>query len=163
MLTVRRQARSAVMQALYAEAMGGGNVAYVRHMVLDGMLHEVPETAEFAYALFDGVIKLGTKADALVEAASKNWKPERMPVLDRLILRMAICEFLQFPDIPPKSTVDEALELAKKFSTERSAPFINGVLDSVLYRLRIEGKLEKRGPGLRGLEALEQRQDARRS
>ena len=163
MLTVRRRARSAVLQALYAEAMGGGNVAHVRRTVLDGALREVPETADFAHALFDGVLELGTRADELVEAESKNWRVERMPLLDRLILRIAICEFLRFADIPPKSTVDEALELAKKFSTERSAPFINGVLDSVLYRLRVEGKLQKRGLGLKGMEELELRQDARRS
>ena len=162
MLTVRRQARGAVLQALYAQAVGGGDAAYVWRTVLDKALRQVPEEADFARALFYGVIEFAWHADALVEAESKNWKLERMPLLDRLILRMAICEFLQFADIPPKATVDEALELAKEFSTERSAPFINGVLDSVLYRLRVEGKLDKSGPGLKGMDELMQHQDNRR-
>jgi N utilization substance protein B len=68
--------------------------------------------------------------------------------LDKLILRLALCEFLHFPDIPPKVTIDEAIEIAKKYSTEKSGRFVNGILDAVLIDLRKEGRLHKKGRGL---------------
>jgi N utilization substance protein B len=68
--------------------------------------------------------------------------------VDRLTLRMAITEFLHFEDIPPKVTINEAIEVAKSYSTEQSGTFLNGILDAVLKTLKTEGRLRKSGRGL---------------
>ncbi len=70
---------------------------------------------------------------------------------------MAICEMLSFPDIPPKVSINESIEIAKKYSTENSGKFINGILDAVLLVLYEEGRLRKSGRGLVGMDSLEQR------
>ena len=70
---------------------------------------------------------------------------------------MAICEMLSFPDIPPKVSLNESIEIAKKFSTENSGKFINGILDAVLLVLYEEGKLRKSGRGLVGMDTLKER------
>ncbi len=66
---------------------------------------------------------------------SKNWDFERIAIIDRLIIRMAICEFLFFDDIPPKVSISEAIEIAKKFSTDDSSAFVNGILDAILHMI----------------------------
>ena len=73
---------------------------------------------------------------------------------------MAICEMLSFPDIPPKVSINESIEIAKKFSTENSGKFINGILDAVLLVLYEEGRLRKSGRGLVGMDTVEQRATA---
>ncbi|HET56271.1 MAG TPA: N utilization substance protein B, partial [Ignavibacteria bacterium] len=75
-------------------------------------------------------------------------KFERIALLDRLILRLALCELLFFEEIPPKVTINEAIDLAKKFSTEDSGRFVNGILDAVLRKLKQENRLAKHGRGL---------------
>jgi N utilization substance protein B len=70
---------------------------------------------------------------------------------------MATAEFLEFEEIPPKVTIDEAIEIAKVYSTDDSGPFINGVLDSVLMDLHEQGRLEKSGRGLIGMDAIRER------
>nr|WP_243663960.1 transcription antitermination factor NusB [Rhodothermus marinus] len=70
---------------------------------------------------------------------------------------MAICELLAFEDIPPKVSINEAIELAKKYSTEKSGQFVNGVLDAVVLDLQRQGRLKKSGRGLIGMETLLQR------
>jgi len=74
--------------------------------------------------------------DRLIAATSEHWRPERMAVIDRLILRMAVCELMRGPDTPPAVVINEALELARRFSTEDSVKFINGVLDAVRRKLQ---------------------------
>ena len=75
--------------------------------------------------------------DACIAGAAENWRLERMAVVDRSVLRLAVTELLHIPAVPPKVTIDEAIELAKKFSTEMSGAFVNGILD------RIHSELEK--------------------
>lgn len=77
-----------------------------------------------------------------------NWDFQRIAILDRVILRMGICELIFFKEIPPKVSMNEAIELAKLFSTERSGQFINGVLDAVLNEMKASGGLAKAGRGL---------------
>jgi N utilization substance protein B len=84
----------------------------------------------------------------MIKRKAVNWEFSRIAVMDKLILRMALCEFLCFEDIPPKVSIDEAIEIAKKYSTEKSGRFVNGILDAVLNDLRAEGRLRKRGRGL---------------
>ena len=72
----------------------------------------------------------------------------RVAVIDRMLLRIGVCEFLYFDDIPPKVTINEAIEIAKLFSTDASGKFVNGVLGAVHQDLKNSGKLVKRGLGL---------------
>ena len=73
---------------------------------------------------------------------------ERITIIDKLILRQAICEFLYFSDIPLIVSIDEAIEISKIFSTDKSGKFINGILDSILLDLKEEGRICKKGRGL---------------
>ena len=85
----------------------------------------------FANALVAGTIGRVAEIDELIAAHPKNWRIERMAVIDRLVLRLAIYELLTEPDTPAKVIINEALELARTFSGEEPVPFINGVLDAV--------------------------------
>jgi N utilization substance protein B len=85
----------------------------------------------FANALVTGTIERVGEADQLIAAHSRNWRLERMAVIDRLVMRLAIYELLAERDTPSKVIINEALELARTFSGEEPVPLINGVLDSV--------------------------------
>ena len=78
----------------------------------------------------------------------KNWDFNRLAIIDRIILRLAIIELLYLPDIPPEVSINEAIELAKKYSTDKSDKFINGLLDAVFRRLKKEKRISKSGRGL---------------
>jgi N utilization substance protein B len=85
----------------------------------------------FARELIDGVLDHQERIDTHIRAASENWELRRMPVIDRNILRLAVFELLFRQDIPPKVSINEAIELGKRYSTERSGAFINGILDHI--------------------------------
>ena len=89
------------------------------------------ELRGFATTLATGVATSVADIDPMIVEAAENWRIERMNVLDRLILRLAIYEFLHEPETPAKVIINEALELARTFSTDDSVRFINGVLDAV--------------------------------
>ena len=89
------------------------------------------ELRGFATTLATGVAGTVAEIDPMITEAAENWRIERMNVLDRLILRLAIYEFLHEPDTPAKVIINEALELARTFSTDDSVRFINGILDAV--------------------------------
>lgn len=101
-------------------------------------------TREFADQLFEGAVAEAETADKLVTTLSENWRFERLAAVDRNILRLAIYE-LRFGTAPVKVVIDEALELAKKFSSEDSSGFLNGILDAANKTL--EGKKEKGASG----------------
>ena len=85
----------------------------------------------FTVALLDAVERYGDRADALIADAATNWAPERMAVIDRLVLRLATAELLQGDEPPVAVVLDEAVELAKTYSTDDSGRFVNGVLSAV--------------------------------
>ena len=118
---------------------------------------------DLGIALFSKVIGEHDLLDEIIATNTKNWDLKRILRIDLIILRMAICEFLYFKQIPPKVTMNEAIELAKMFSTEESKDFVNGVLDSIAFRLRKEGRLVKSTAGLQGWEEMVQRQNTQRS
>lgn len=135
------------LRALYALEMSQNAV----DTVLQDLVHE--KTEEGAITLFASELVKKTAAhveefDVHIKEKTANWDFDRIAVLDKLILRMALCEFLYFEDIPPKVSINEAIEIAKKYSTEKSSIFINGVLDSILADLRNKGKIVKVGRGL---------------
>jgi N utilization substance protein B len=104
---------------------------------------------DFGVSLIEHAIKDRETIDALIRKLAKNWEFERIALIDRLILRLASIEFLYYPEIPTKVTINEALDIAKKFSTDKSSTFINGVLDSILIQFRNDGRALKTGRGLK--------------
>ena len=89
-------------------------------------------TRSFAARLVAGTLQHRDELDALISRQADHWRLLRMPIVDRNILRMALFELLHEPETPRPVVIDEALEIAKRFSTPRSSQFINGILDGVL-------------------------------
>lgn len=150
----RRIVREKVVQALYAYELSGDSVDHVVKTILEP-LRVNKGSYHFARHLVKKTIEHGDDLDCIIRAKVTNWDFKRIAMLDRLILRMGICELLFFRDIPPKVSMNEAIELAKLFSTERSGQFINGVLDSVMTDVKekghdvvLSGAVAKAGRGL---------------
>lgn len=93
------------------------------------------EMLSFARELVERVVEHRAHIDVLIEKYARGWTLDRMANVDRNVVRLAICELLYFPDIPPSVTVDEAVELAKKYSTAESGRFVNGILGNVVRHL----------------------------
>jgi transcription antitermination protein NusB len=143
----RHRAREAALQMLYQWEVGrvSGHEAVRTYWpgrdappsAEDEFADFEPQTAidehgrTFANALVKGTIERVGEADALIAAHARNWRLERLAVLERLILRMGIYELLSESDTPAKVIINEAIELARTFSGEEAVPFINGVLDAV--------------------------------
>ena len=135
----RRRAREAALQILYQWDVGRGEV---NRAVETFFGHQWPdaqpapdEVRTFASGLARDTVTRLDAIDAVVAETAQNWRPERMAVLDRLILRMAVCELMRDPDTPPAVVINEALELARTFSTEDAVKFINGMLDAIRKKL----------------------------
>ena len=143
----RRIVREKVVQALYAHEISGDPVDHVIECNLT-TLQKNREAFEFASRLVIKTVENEVPIDKIIKEKVENWDFSRIAILDRVILRMAICELLYFKEIPPKVSMDEAIELAKLFSTEKSGQFVNGVLDAVFDALRDSGNLSKEGRGL---------------
>lgn len=143
----RRIVREKVLQALYAHEISGDPAEHVIACILPDLKPNRP-AYEFARSLVLETIEQGAHIDQFIRKKVANWDFQRIAIIDRLVLRMAICELLHFKEIPPKVSIDEAIELAKLFSTDKSGQFVNGVLDAVMDDLRTSGGLEKTGRGL---------------
>ncbi len=143
----RRIVREKVVQALYAHEISGDPPEHVIQCILSSLEENKP-AYDFARRLVLHTISHAAEIDRIIRAKVANWDFQRIAVLDRLILRMGICELIYFKEIPPKVSMNEAIELAKLFSTERSGQFINGVLDAVLNEMKASGGLAKAGRGL---------------
>lgn len=126
----RRRAREHALQGLYMYEVGKAPVKdIVEFEWIDG---EIPdEVRSFAAELIEGTVSSLEKIDALIRDYSKNWKPERLSVIDKSILRLAIYEMIYITDIPTVVTINESIELGKTFGGENSGQFINGILDAV--------------------------------
>ncbi len=142
----RRMARERVLQAIYAHRMNGDQIEVLLNSILADVDNE--NDREFARKM---IFKIMANFDYLEDKISErvaNWEMDRIAIIDRILLQMGICEILYFDDIPPKVSINEAIEIAKEFSTSNSGKFINGILDAILSDLRKEGKLKKSGRGL---------------
>lgn len=84
----------------------------------------------------------------MITEKTKNWESDRIALIDTLLMRMAICELVNFPSIPVKVTINEYIEISKVFSTLKSNTFINGILDKILSDLNQDGRIQKQGRGL---------------
>ncbi len=103
---------------------------------------------EFMTELFRLTLTYTEEYQSLISGKTKNWESERVALIDTLLMRMAICEMLNFSSIPVKVTINEYLEISKEFSTAKSNFFINGILDKVLIDLKESGRIRKFGRGL---------------
>jgi N utilization substance protein B len=122
-----------------------GNIASV--LIPD--LYKNEEDREFAIQLFRKVILNEEKLAAELIGKTPNWDTERIAELDMIILKMGIAEFLYFPSIPVRASINEYLEISKEYSTPKSSLFINGILDKLVKEFTENGKLNKIGRGLR--------------
>ena len=142
----RRKAREKTLQILFAISMNPDAYAELINKFYDDM--EGENEIEFSRSLVRKVIANQDKLDEYIKAKASNWELERIALIDRILLWMGIAELLYFPDIPPKVSINEMIEISKEYSTSKSGKFINGILDSVLNDLKKENKLKKFGRGL---------------
>jgi len=142
----RRIVRERVLQILYAYEMNQESL----QLLTDGTLSDIKDKADkqFANDLINKVLIHIKELDEKILERVANWEMSRIALIDRLLLRIGICELLYFPDIPPKVSINESIEIAKDFSTAGSGKFINGILDAILSDEKKSGKLKKTGRGL---------------
>ena len=107
------------------------------------------EDRDYALELLQKVILNDEKLTEIIDDKTPNWDKDRIADIDMIILKMGISEFLYFPTIPVRVTINEYLEVAKEYSTPKSSIFINGILDKMVKELTAEDKLNKIGRGLR--------------
>ncbi len=130
----RRSARETVLQALYAVEVGQEHEAKALKDILDREKRD-EEINEFIVELFEISLKNRDWCENEIKSRLNNWEFERVAVLDRLLLILAISEIFFIDNIPPKVSIAEAIEIAKQFSTEESSAFVNGVLDNIYKSL----------------------------
>ncbi len=132
----RTRARELVVQALFQLDVQGSELLD-RLMREFFLLNEADErTRKLAWEWTKGTWKDLENCDELIKAATIRWQFSRLSPVDKSILRLAVYQLRSCPDIPPKVVINEAIELAKKFSTDKSGPFVNGVLDAVMKKLQ---------------------------
>lgn len=127
----RRKAREAALQILYQVDLSGEEPARATELYFDNLGEEDAETREFASELVEGCARALPEIDAKIKDTSRHWRIERMARVDRNVLRLATFELLHLPEVPRKVTLNEAVELAKRFGDENSPAFVNGVLDRI--------------------------------
>jgi len=142
----RRIVREKVLQILYAFEMNRESLQPLSMEILKDVTDETDKA--FAKELIGKVLSNLEDLDKRIMQRVTNWEMNRIALIDKILLRIGICELLYFPDIPPKVSINESIEIAKNFSTAGSAKFINGILDAILDEEKKEGKLNKTGRGL---------------
>lgn len=142
----RRIVREKVLQILYAFEINNENLMGLTNSLLAEVTDE--NDKKFGEDLINRVLIHKKELDDKIQVRVSNWEMNRIALIDKLLLRMAICELLYFPDIPPKVSINEAIEIAKEFSTAGSGKFINGILDAILSEEKLAGKINKTGRGL---------------
>ena len=132
----RKLAREAVLQALYAKHVSNEEAKKVLHDILKRYEFD-KMTKKFVEELFNATIEFSDDLDKQIEGNLDNWTVDRLNVIDRLIMQMSLCEMIHLKsyDISHKVTISSAIENAKKFSSEDSTSFVNGVLDSIYKEL----------------------------
>lgn len=139
-LTARRRGRLLALETLYQlDLRGTGSHA-------DAMAHLAsaeaePVVREYAHRLVEGVLETLETVDRAIRDSASNWQLDRLAAIDRTILRIATFEMLHGEDVPPKVAINEAIEVAKSYSTSESGHFVNGVLDQI--RRRVESSPER--------------------
>tara|TARA_Y100000994_G_scaffold139704_1_gene114541 strand:+ start:52 stop:477 length:426 start_codon:yes stop_codon:yes gene_type:complete len=132
----RRAARQCVLEALFA-------YQFSKNDTVDQLVSENPQLKsnnDFIYSLYDGVLKHTKLTEGIIKSHLENWEIDRIAQIDKILLKMGICEIYFIDDIPPKVTISEMVEIAKIYSTDESPVFINGILDAVFKNYIKENK-----------------------
>lgn len=106
------------------------------------------DEVQFAKQLIENTINIKDEVQSYIKDISEHWSLDRITILDKIIIEMAVAEFIFFPEIPVKVSINEAMEIGKNFSTDKSPQFINGILDKILQLLNSQNKIKKTGRGL---------------
>ncbi|MGH1362348.1 MAG: transcription antitermination factor NusB [Calditrichia bacterium] len=139
----RRLARRTALQILFTNDFLRENIRDVASKVSESLEERViPFTMDLAVITTEHEDELND----LIKKHLRNWDYQRVAVLDRVLIRMALCEMIHFPDIPVEVTINEALEISKDFSNLKSRKFVNGILDSIYKELKADNKLLKNIP-----------------
>lgn len=144
----RRVAREAALKSLYAVEVGSNSTQQVTNVIIKPALKDDTDSIKFAERLLLVTVDNAEEHDKIIDRHIKNWEVGRLAIIDKLILRMALSELLFFKEVPTKVSINEAIELAKKYSTRKSGNFVNGILDAAFTHLKNENKIEKKGRGL---------------
>ncbi len=131
----RRTARTLALQALYQWNLQQDERTYPWESCRDGDTE--PAAIDFAKTLVEGVIQHRDAIDAAISKHAHNWAMDRLSVVDRNVLRIAVFELLYLEDIPPAVTINEAIEIAKQFGDDESGGFVNGILDGLSKSLGV--------------------------
>jgi len=142
----RRFVREKVMQVLFAYEMNNESLQFLINEIFKEIKNDTD--LKFGNELINKIRIHQDELDEMIKSRVDNWEMSRIALIDKILLRMGICEILYFPDIPPKVSINESIEIAKEYSTAGSAKFINGILDVILSNERRSGKLKKEGRGL---------------
>ena len=138
----KRQARIITLQIIYAYEMKGSDLDDTCKFMLDAGNPPAENVIKYGKQLSDLIIHHAIEVDELIKIRSKNWDFDRITLIDKLILRMALVEMMYMAEIPPKVSITEGVEIAKQFSTEDSSSFINGILDAI-YNEMVKKKENK--------------------
>jgi len=144
----RRAAREAALKSIYAVDLGKNSTKDAVQNIIKPIFNDDKDGIRFAEKLFLVTVDHTSEFDDIIKNHIKNWDVNRLAVIDKLIIRMAISELLYFDEIPTKVSINEAIELAKQYSTRKSGNFVNGILDAILSTLIDKGKINKKGRGL---------------
>ena len=137
-LGTRRKSRELTLQMLFQSEMGKQTPDEVRRTFWSQRADVEHETRGFADDLFRMATERTAEIDALIQKHAEHWRLERMAAVDRNILRAAVAELIAYPETPKPVVINEALEIARKFSSPESVHFINGVLDSAAQNLELK-------------------------
>jgi transcription antitermination factor NusB len=136
-MSARRKARELTLKALYAYEISGSDAQQVSDDIIQSS--QIKEEAKkFSQILFEKILQNVEKIDGLIRGSVKSWEFSRIALVEKNILRIGVCELFFFSDIPPAITINEAIELAKKYGGKDSKNFINGVLDHLAKALKTE-------------------------
>ena len=144
----RRKARELALQMLFQRDISGNQPDQIID-TFEELQKSKPNTRDFATKIFRGTVAHVDAIDEMIQNQAENWRLTRMAAVDRNIIRMSIYEFLHETDTPKLVIIDEAIEIAKKYGTQKSGQFINGILDGILKRYNL-GADEGRGQKEKG-------------
>lgn len=130
----RRKGREFALQCLYALELGQGKISDFKHQII-GELGVSEKALEYGLYLVQKVIDNVFKIDERIEKLAEHWSFDRIAIIDKILMRCSMAEMLFVEDVPVKVSMTEAIQLAKKYSTEDSAIFINGILDAASKQL----------------------------
>ena len=127
----KRKARIITLQVIYAHELKGSDLEDTCAFMLDEGNPPIVNVIKYGKQLSKLVFQHAIEVDELIKNRSKNWDFDRITLIDKLILRMALVEMIHVDEVPPKVSIAEGVEIAKQFSTDDSSSFINGILDAV--------------------------------